>query len=147
MKLVELNLNPDRKTLRQFGFISLVIFGLLGALVLWKHRFLFFELGDSARTVAMILWGIAALSGLFSLVAPSVNRFLYVGLMVLAFPIGFVLSYVFMGLIFFVILTPIGLFFRLIGRDPLRRRFDPRATTYYVPHRETTNVDRYFRQY
>ena len=90
---------------------------------------------------------VALLSGLFSVVAPAANRFLYVGLMVVAFPIGFVLSYVFMGLIFFVILTPIGLFFRLIGRDPLRRRFDRKAVTYYVPHRETAGVERYFRQY
>jgi hypothetical protein len=147
MKLVEMNLDPDRKTLRQFGFIALCLFGLLGALVLWKRKFLGIELATTAPLVASVLWALGGLSGFFSLVAPRANRLLYVGLIVVTFPIGFVLSYMFMAIIFFVIFTPIGLFFRLIGRDPLRRRFDPKAATYYVPHREAENVERYFRQY
>ena len=34
MALVDLDLNPDEKKLKQFGFIALVAFALLGALVL-----------------------------------------------------------------------------------------------------------------
>jgi hypothetical protein len=147
MKLVELNLAPDRKTLKQFGFIALVAFALIGALILWKRKLLFWDLGSAAPTTAYALWGLGLLSALFSLAAPAANRFLYVGLILVTFPIGFVMSYLVMGIIFFLVLTPIGLIFRLIGRDPLHRRFDRGTTTYYVPHKEVENVERYFRQY
>jgi hypothetical protein len=45
------------------------------------------------------------------------------------------------------VFTPIGLFFRLIGRDPLHRRFQPEADTYWVGRRPATDVRRYFRQF
>jgi hypothetical protein len=147
MKLVELNLDPDRRTLRQFGFIAFAIFGLLGALVLWKGKILGIDLGTAARPVAYTLWGVGILSALFSLVAPRANRFLFLGLIVVTYPIGFVMSYVLMGAIFFLVILPVGLVFRLIGRDPLHRKLDPRAETYWVPHRKAENVERYFRQY
>ena len=40
--------------------------------------------------------------------------------MVLAFPIGWTVSQVMLALMFFGLFTPIGLVFRLIGRDPLQ---------------------------
>ena len=48
-------------------------------------------------------------------------RLIYVGWMVLAFPIGWTVSQVMLALMFFGLFTPIGLVFRLIGRDPLQR--------------------------
>ena len=41
--------------------------------------------------------------------------------MVLAFPIGWTVSQVILLLMFYGLFTPIGLVFRLIGRDPLQR--------------------------
>ena len=147
MKLMEINYRPDRRALRQFGFIALVAFGLLGALVFWRRAVAGIPLGEAAPVVAGVLWAIAGLSGLFSLAAPGLNRFLYVGLVTVTWPIGFVLSYLLMGIIFYLIITPVGLFFRLIGRDPLHRRFDRQTPTYWVEHREPEDVGRYFRQY
>ena len=37
-----------------------------------------------------------------------------------------------MALMFFVVLTPSGLLMRLFGKDPLRRRFDADAATYWI---------------
>ena len=72
---------------------------------------------------------------------------IYVGLTVLAYPIGFVLSYLIMGFLFFVMITPLGLFFRLVGRDPLERAFDPEATTYWADPRPRRAKGSYFRQF
>ena len=59
-KLVELNLNPDRATLKSFGWIALVGFGLL-ALMAYYETFIFaFGLGDARETVALVLAGAAA---------------------------------------------------------------------------------------
>ena len=46
---------------------------------------------------------------------------IYVGWMILAFPIGWTISQVILVVMFFGLFTPIGLIFRLLGRDPLHR--------------------------
>lgn len=148
MSMIQLNTKPDRKTLAQFGLVALVAFGLIGGLIFWKKELFGLHLSDgAARTTAFVLWGLGALSALLGLVKPELNRFLFVGLILVTFPIGFVLSYVIMFVIFYLIITPVGLVFRLIGRDPLAKRFDPKAATYWVPHRKAESVERYFRQF
>jgi len=37
-----------------------------------------------------------------------------------------------MGVLFFCVLTPVGLVLRLAGRDPLRLRLDRRAPSYWI---------------
>lgn len=37
-----------------------------------------------------------------------------------------------MGLIFFVVLTPMALVMRALGKDPMRRKWDPEASTYWL---------------
>jgi len=37
-----------------------------------------------------------------------------------------------MGLVFYLTVTPIALIMRMIGKDPLNRRFDPSAKSYWV---------------
>ena len=86
-------------------------------------------------------------SGVLSAVAPAANRPLYVAMIVLTYPIGFVVSHVILGAIFYGMITPIGLVFRLVGRDALRRKFEPDAKSYWVAHREPGSVERYFRQF
>jgi saxitoxin biosynthesis operon SxtJ-like protein len=145
--LIDLNLRPSRDTLRKFGFVALVAFGLLGGLVVWKRSLVGIQLGEAAPVVAYVLWGVGILSALLSLAAPGLNRFLYVGLTLLTFPIGFVFSHVLLAVVFYLVFTPVGLVMRLLGRDPLQRRFDREAGTYWVDHVEPRSVEEYFRQY
>ena len=46
------------------------------------------------------------------------------------FPIGWVVSHLLLGVVYFLVLTPIGLTLRALGRDPLERRFDQSASSY-----------------
>ena len=146
-KLVEINFNPDRKTLRQFGVIAFVGFGVLAALAYYERFIFAFGLGDARVPLAATFAAIGALAAFFSLVAPKANRFLYVGLTVLAFPIGFVLSYVIMATLFFLIIGPVAVVFRLAGRDAMHRAYDPDAATYWSPADHTRNKESYFHQY
>ncbi len=98
-----------------------------------------------SRRWAMLL--VLALSGVLSLVWPAANRPLYVGLAVVAFPIGFVVSYVIMGALFYLLIAPVGLVFRLFGRDPLDRRFLPEAKTYWVDAGAVRPRESYFKQF
>ena len=66
-----------------------------------------------------------------------------------AFPIGWVVSHALMAAIYYLVITPMAVAMRLLGRDPLDRRFDRDATTYWVRaskspiHRATSaSIDR-----
>jgi hypothetical protein len=37
-----------------------------------------------------------------------------------------------MGLVFYAVVTPMGVAMRLAGRDPMRRRFDRAADSYWI---------------
>ena len=58
-----------------------------------------------------------------------------------------VVSLLIMSLFYFGIITPLGLLFRLIGRDAMCRRFDARAQTYWVRHEPSQTAERYFQQF
>lgn len=145
--LVRLDLRPERKQLRQFGFVALAAFGLLGGVILWRGGLFGADFGARGPAVAYVLWGIGVLSAFFSTVAPEANRPLFVALQVVAFPIGWVLSHVVLAVVFFGILTPVGLVFRLIGRDPLAKRFDSNERSYWVDLPEVSDKKDYFRQF
>ncbi len=145
--LVPLNLKPDTKQLRQFGFIALGAFAVIGAAALWRGGLFGLSFGEATQSVAYVLWGLGTISALFSLVWPQANRPLFVGLAVLTFPIGLVVSHVVLALLFFGIFTPVALVFRLIGRDPLERRFEPERDSYWIDLPELTETKDYFRQF
>ena len=120
-KLVEINLRPDDRTLRQFGWIALGGFALLALCA--ANEWLVFRhgLGAARLPVAAALAGLGLLSALFSLAYPRANAPLFVGLSVVAFPIGFVLSYVILATLFYLVIAPVGFALRLFGADPMER--------------------------
>ena len=63
------------------------------------------------------------------------------------FPIGFVVSYVILAVVYYLVLTPIGLVLRLTGYDPMQRRFDRNAKTYWTPREQEESTEQYFRQF
>ena len=146
-KLIDINTRPDAKTLRQFGWIALAGFGFL-AFAVWRGWLVFDVTPEAYRApCAAVLAGIGGLSALLSLVAPTWNRPLFVGLSFVAFPIGFVVSYVVMALLFYGVVLPVGLGLRLVGKDPLDRRFQARATSYWVDARPARPAESYFKQF
>ncbi len=46
--------------------------------------------------------------------------------------ISLVVNFVLLGVMFYVVVTPVALFFRLVGRDPLKRKLDFTAPSYWV---------------
>ncbi|MCB9592310.1 MAG: hypothetical protein H6719_06230 [Sandaracinaceae bacterium] len=146
--MVELNFNPSDRTLRQFGWIALGGFGLLAALAWFELGMFSFGLGNARPAVAGALGAVGVLSALLSLVYPKANRILFVSLSVVTFPIGFVLSYVIMGLLFFGMFAPIAIAFRVLGRDALRRRgATSKATSHWEKARPARPKSDYFKQY
>ena len=48
-----------------------------------------------------------------------------------------IINPVLMGLIFFLTVVPTGLIMKLLRKDPMRRKYDVNATTYWVERKET----------
>lgn len=147
MALLAIDLKPDRTLLKRFGFSALVVFAGIGALVLAKGGLLGFDFGANAPTIGWILVALGTLSAVFSLSNPSLNRPLYLGLVIVTSPIGFVLGWVILGIMWFLVITPTGLLMRLCGKDPMRRRHDPSASTYFDAREKQPEIARYFRQF
>ena len=115
----------DRAQLRNFG---LIVGGIFGAIGLWPA----IVRGGNAR-----LWvvGLAVALILPALVAPRALAPAHRAWMALGSALGWVNTRVVLGLIFFGLITPMGLVLRLARRDPMQRTFDPVATTYRGPRR------------
>lgn len=146
-KMIEIDWRPDDRTLKQFGFIALFGFSFLAAIAWFEVLVFSFGLGEMRPIVAGGFAALAGVSTLFSLIAPRANLPIYIGLTILAYPIGFVLSHFIMGLLFFGMITPLGLIFRVIGKDPMNRRFEPAAETYWSDPRPRRAKESFFRQF
>ena len=137
MALIEVNLNPSKQELKWFGLIILVFCALVGGIV-WRT-------GMAPQAASAIMAYGAVLCVAYYAVAP-LRLPMYLGWMRLVFPIGWVLSHLLFGAIYFLTLTPIGLIMRLIGHDPLRRHRPSSAVSYWMK-RPAADPDRYFRQF
>ncbi len=144
MKLVEINWRPGNRQLRQFGLIALVALPFLGWWFGGRPGLTGWTPGQ--QLAVGILASIGLVLGGIGLVRPQLLRYVFLAAMIVALPIGLVISEVILLLIYYGMFAPIGLFFRLTNRDALKRTIDRRASTYWSPKAQPTNVDSYFRQ-
>ena len=139
MALIEVDWNPKRRQLRQFAGLFVIFAGVLGTLA-W--------FGDRPAWVAPTFWAVGALVGLLGLAAPPAVRPVWVAMMAVALPIGFVVSTILMTVIFFLVLTPTGFVMRLAGYDPMRKDTAAgRHESFWIERPRVTDVQHYFRQY
>jgi Saxitoxin biosynthesis operon protein SxtJ len=111
-----------RRQLRDFGLLVGGIFGVIGLWpLLWRQQ--------SPR-----LWALALAVALVlpALVAPPILAPAYRAWMKLAEVLAWVNTRIVLGVVFYGVVTPIGLVMRLTGRDPMRRQLDPAGETYRV---------------
>ena len=110
------------RALRRFGLVMAAAFALLAVLLLFKQR--------PAGPYALAM---AACFALLGVAAPRVLDPVERAWMKLAGWLSAVMTYVVLTLAFFLVLTPLGLIRRLFGGDPLRRRRDRNAASYWLP--------------
>lgn len=138
--MLKLDLNPPKDQLRQFAWISLFAFPAIGWLVLHLWH-------GTSTTPSWILTGVGLAVFASQFVCLPVVRIVFVGLMLIAVPLGLVLSTIVLGIIYYGLFTPVAFFFRLRGRDKLNRRLDPDARTYWVKRKTDIPPARYLRMY
>lgn len=106
---------------RTFG---LVFSGAFLILSLWPAFH-----GNSIRLWALVL---SAALALISLLHPALLHYLNKSWTRLGNLIQKITNPVIMGALFYIIITPMGLLMRISGKDPLRRKFDAAACSYWI---------------
>lgn len=139
MALIELRRDAGDKELRVFFGLLLPAFAAIVALIAWLR----FGAPGAAVGVA---GGVAAVS-VVGVAAPRAMKPVFLAWMWAAYPIGWVVGHVLLAAVFFGVVTPIGLARRAAGRDPMQRRFDRSAASYWIRRPESPGIERYFRQY
>lgn len=140
----EVNWNPDTAALRTFarslviGFPCIAVAFLLAGFLAGKGWNLSF---------ALKLGGFGAVAGVLFYAAPGIAKPSYIVWYALACCIGLVVGNVLLGLIFYLLVTGIGLLKRLGGRQAIRKSPNLEASTYWVDAPPAPEPKRYYRQF
>ncbi len=139
MSMIEINWNPTRKDLRIFGIAAIVASAVISLL-------LYILKGIELQWISILI-AIGSAIFLCSFISVKVTRMIYLGLSLVTLPIGWILSFILLAVFYYLIVTPIGLIFRLTGRDSLHRKFDSTAESYWIKRKSPDTLDRYFHQF
>jgi len=107
---------------RAFGFVFAVVFLIIAA---WP---LLHSAGPRWWSV-----GVAAAFALVAIVKPVLLAGANKLWMKFGLLLAKVVSPIALGILFYLVFMPIGLLMRVSGKDPLRLKFDPAATSYWIP--------------
>ena len=135
--MIEIRHDPSDRDLRFFGLALLAFFALLGGI-------LRYHLGPNP--VSKGLWITGAVVVALYYVIPGLRRPVFLGWSYITYPLGWFLSFLVLLLTYYLVLTPIGWLRRLARGDPLARTPDADRASYWE-ERESSDSDRYFRQF
>jgi hypothetical protein len=111
----------DRE-LRRFGWL---VGGILAVIGLWPLLFR----AEAPRVWLLVVGAVLMLAGgiMPAALAPAYRAWMW-----LADVLGWINTRVILGVVFYAVFTPVGLVMRFLRHDPLRRRYEPLASTYRV---------------
>jgi predicted membrane protein len=122
----------DAKGLRKFGLTTgAIVAGLFGLFFPWIMD----------KSIPVWPWIILAILLIWSLVAPASLGPVYRVWMKFGLLLSGVMTPLIMGILFYLLFTPIATLMRLAGRDPLRRRFDETARSYRIESEKISRND------
>jgi signal transduction histidine kinase len=112
---------PDKKGLRRFALITGAIFLLFSAIPFLRHK-----------PVPHWPYYIAGFLYFFGLLAPSLLAPVHRYWMLAGGLLGWVNQRIILTIVFFVVLTPLAMLMRLVGKDSLGKKFDRAGQSYRI---------------
>jgi hypothetical protein len=129
--------STDKKEIRKFGSITLLIFGSLCALGHWKSNF-----------VPIYLFGFLTILGFGFILLPGPMRPIYTAWLSIAHVLGTILTKAILTLAYFLVITPAAVIKRLFGGPPLPLKPDKQVSSYWVTRNEPTQPkERFLKRY
>ena len=118
-EIQELDTSP--RNLRKFGLVVGGVFGLLAVWFWWRGK---------AFYPYVLIPGVSLV--VFGLIWPKLLKQVYVIWMSLALVLGLIVSTALLTILFYLVVTPVGLVARLCGKDFLSQKLDPNANSYWI---------------
>lgn len=128
---------PDARELRRFATAMLIGFSLLGLFSVWR--------AGEITTTSIVLWGIGVFLAVAAFV-PRLGRLAYLGVYLPTSILGYVVSHVILTLMFFLVITPLGIILRLMRKDVLQQRRQ-RQKSHWTLVKSSRTDDSYYRQF
>lgn len=141
MALMDVNLKPNDKILKDFGIISLVMSIIIASLLHWVKS------DPIALSTAGYIVAAGFIVFIMSLISVSLVKPIYIVLVFVTIPIGWVISHLVLGLFYYGMITPVAIYFKLIGRDVMCRKYDKQCDSYWIEHEDPASVKRYKQQF
>lgn len=139
MALLDINLKPSDKMLKDFGKFALFVSVLIAAFNFYKGF------------VVLNTAGYIVLGGVLVFVASLISTFLirpiYITMVVVTFPIGWAISHLILAFFYYCMITPLAIFFKLTGRDIMHRTYDKACKSYWIKHETPTSLKQYKQQF
>ncbi len=124
------NIKSGKREVRQFGLTVGIILGLLGGLFFLRQR--------DYYPYFLILSFMLLFLGLTS---PILLKPIQKIWMTLAVSIGWVMTRVILSLLFYLVVTPIGILVKMLGKSLLDTKFDTNEDSYWIA-REPAKFDK-----
>jgi hypothetical protein len=114
------NIKSEKSDIRNFGITLGIILLLISGFLFWKEK-------ESYQ----IFSGIGITLSLIAIAIPSVLKPVYWMWMIFGIILGWFMTRVILSLLFYIIITPIGLTLRLFGKQFLELRWDKSKESYW----------------
>jgi len=111
----------DKKELCKFGITTGIIVAVLFGLVMpWIF----------SRPIPKWPWAVSSVLIAWALIAPGTLKIVYKIWMRIGLALGWVNTKIVLGIVFYLVFTPMGLLMRIFRKDPMRRNMDGKAANY-----------------
>jgi len=111
------------KDIRLWALVMAAALAVVGTVqfLIWHHQ-----------RAAVILWILGAIFFVPGLLFPLVLTPIFKLWLKLAAALAWFNTRLILGLTFFLVFTPIGIVLRIMRKDLIKKRFDPKAKTYWI---------------
>jgi len=121
--LIDFDFKTGKKDIRLFSNVVPIALAVWGTILGFSH--------DWGGCSEWILYGIAVLIFFWGMISPYTLKPVYIGWMYFTRCFAWFLTTLVLGLVFYIGFTVIGFLMRLFGKDPLNRKIDKTAPSYW----------------
>ena len=140
----EVSWNPDVAERRKFARSLVIGFPCIAVVLLLAG---WLKTGAWKIQPPLIIGGTGLVIGLVLLALPQIARPFYVVWYGLACAIGLVVGNVLLAVVFYILITGVGLAKRAVGKGSISKTFNKQAKTYWKDAKPVTDPQRYYRQF
>jgi len=140
----EVNWTPDVAERRKFARSLVIGFPCIAVLLILAS---WVKTGGWKIEPALIIGGAGLAIGLVLLALPGIARPFYVIWYGLACVMGLVVGNILLAVVFYILITGVGLAMRVAGKGSMSKTLDKQAKTYWKDAKAVTDPQRYYRQF